>query len=67
MLTTRLMTLTDQFAFSVSAANPVTSTGDKLISGFVALVIVSALPRPLRRGSGLVLVEPGSTSPVRGA
>ncbi|GGD06090.1 hypothetical protein [Nocardioides daphniae] len=44
VLTTRLMTLTDQFVFSVSAANLITSSGDKLISGFVALVIVSALP-----------------------
>src|SRR5690606_30100659 len=34
VLAARLVALTDQFAFSVSAANFLTSTGDKVISGF---------------------------------
>lgn len=38
-------------------SNLMTSTWDKLISGFVALVVVSALPMALRRDVPLVMVE----------
>lgn len=49
------------FAAAVSFANLVTSLGDKLVSGFAALVVVSALPVPLRSGVDLVAVgEKGS-------
>jgi energy-coupling factor transport system substrate-specific component len=41
------------------AANLLVSVGDKLISGFVALVAVSALPAGLRRLEVPLLPPPG--------
>lgn len=42
---------------SIAFSNLLTSSADKLLSGFVALVVVSALPAALRRGLD-VLAEP---------
>ena len=42
---------------SVGASNLLTSTADKFISGFVALVLITALPWRLRRGMPLVLAD----------
>lgn len=49
----------DTFVLAVSFANLLTSTGDKLVSGFIALVVVSALPLALRSRSPLVFVQSG--------
>ncbi|CAN5186898.1 hypothetical protein BH09ACT11_BH09ACT11_20970 [soil metagenome] len=43
------------FVLAVAISNLLTSLGDKLISGFVALVVISALPARIRRRSNLVL------------
>lgn len=42
---------------AVTLANLLTSLGDKLISGFVALVILASLPAPWRRQSGVTLLD----------
>lgn len=55
-LAATLADLTDTLLVAVGLANLLTSVGDKLISGFVALVVISALPPALRAGSGLVTV-----------
>lgn len=47
----------DTFLVAVGFSNLLTSMGDKLVSGFAALVAVSALPMALRRGVGLVAVN----------
>lgn len=47
----------DTYVVAVGLSNLMTSVGDKLISGFVALVAVSALPLALRVGSRLAIVE----------
>lgn len=47
---------------ALSASNLLTSTMDKLLSGFVALVAVSALPPRLRPGVELVGVDPAATA-----
>ncbi len=46
----------DTFLVAVGFSNVITSVGDKLLSGFVALVALSALPLSLRRGFDLILV-----------
>lgn len=45
------------FPAAVSFSNGLTSMGDKLISGFVALVVVTALPWRMRRSVPLVLAD----------
>ncbi|GGO73968.1 ECF transporter S component [Nocardioides deserti] len=45
-----------QLVVAVGASNLLVSLGDKLISGFVALVAVSGLPASLRRDAALPLV-----------
>lgn len=44
------------FLAAVMFSNVLTSLTDKLLSGFIALVVVSVLPAPLRRGPTLVAV-----------
>ena len=46
---------------AVSFSNLITSLADKLISGFVALVAVSALPASFRQGFDLVVATDNST------
>ena len=53
-VTQTFLRLTHQLALSVGMGNLLTSLGDKVITGFVALVAVSALPAHLRAGSCLV-------------
>lgn len=50
---------------TVALSNLLTSVADKLISGFVALVAISALPASLRRGIRLVAM-PDDPPPDRG-
>lgn len=45
------------FAGAVAFSNLMTSSADKLISGFFALVVISALPVALRTGLPLVLAD----------
>lgn len=66
-ITDNLAEFTDRVGVALGLANLMSSVGDKVLSGFVALVVISMLPAGLRRGSGLVLVESGPASPVRGA
>lgn len=66
-ITDNLAEFTDRVGVSLGLANLMSSVGDKVLSGFVALVVISTLPLALRTGSGLVLVESGPASPVRGA
>ena len=47
----------DTFLVAVGFSNAMTSMGDKLISGFVALVAVTALPWHMRRGIPLVMAD----------
>lgn len=47
----------DTFLVAVGFSNLLTSMGDKLVSGFLALVVVSALPMAFRRGGNLVAVS----------
>lgn len=47
----------DTFILAISFSNLLTSTGDKLVSGFVALVVVSALPAALRAGARLTFLD----------
>ena len=49
----------DTFVVAVSFANLLTSTGDKLVSGFIALVVISALPLAWRSRTPLVFVQSG--------
>ncbi|WP_296603697.1 hypothetical protein [Nocardioides sp.] len=51
----------DSFLVALGFSNMLTSLSDKLISGFVALVAVSALPAALRRDVDLVAVSAAST------
>ncbi|HEY0950781.1 hypothetical protein [Nocardioides sp.] len=51
----------DTFLLALGFSNALTSMADKLISGFVALVVVSALPAALRRDLDLVAVSPPPT------
>lgn len=60
-------TITESFASLVHVdvvatglANLLVSIGDKLITGFIALVVISTLPRAMRTGLRLVLAEPAS-------
>lgn len=50
---------------AVAAANLMTSVADKLLSGFVALAVVAALPVAFRRGRGLALTEVDASASVR--
>jgi energy-coupling factor transport system substrate-specific component len=52
-LTDTFLQMTHQLAISVGMGNLLTSLGDKVITGFVALVAVSALPATLRAGCRL--------------
>ena len=62
-ITDTFLRLTDQLVVSVGFSNSVTSLGDKLISGFLALVAVTALPANLRVGLQMVtLTEPNPPS-----
>ena len=65
-ITTTLLALTDQFVLAVGLSNLLVSLADKLVSGFVALVFISALPLSLRIGSCLVLAAPPPPSPATG-
>jgi len=47
---------------AIGLSNLLTSLGDKLISGFVALVAISVLPVAMRAGLRLVLTGPGTTT-----
>ncbi|MCD4533941.1 hypothetical protein LRP67_07595 [Nocardioides sp. cx-169] len=49
-LTATFVQLTDALTVSVGLSNVLTSAGDKMITGFVALVVISALPSALTRG-----------------
>ncbi|WP_121254790.1 ECF transporter S component [Nocardioides ferulae] len=51
--------LTQQLYLAVSVSNLLVSMADKLISGFVALVAISALPLAMRAGLPLVLADAG--------
>lgn len=56
----------NSFAASVAFSNLLTSSADKLISGFVALVIITALPYTLRARVPLILANmPPPRSPKR--
>ncbi|WP_110239686.1 hypothetical protein [Nocardioides gilvus] len=66
-ITDNLGEFTDRVGVALGLANVMSSVGDKVLSGFVALVVISVLPAALRRGSGLVLVESGPESPAHGA
>lgn len=48
----------DHLEAALALANVIASLGDKLLSGFVALVVVSALPVAFRAGCRLVAVDP---------
>lgn len=63
-ITTTLLALTDQFVLAVGLSNLLVSLADKLVSGFVALVFISALPLSLRIGSCLVLAAPPPPPPA---
>jgi energy-coupling factor transport system substrate-specific component len=52
-LTDTFLQMTHQLAISVGMGNLLTSLGDKVITGFLALVAVSALPATLRAGCRL--------------
>lgn len=54
-LTATFVDLTHVLSVSVGLSNVLTSTADKVISGFVALVAISALPAALRHGLDLAL------------
>jgi energy-coupling factor transport system substrate-specific component len=45
---------------AIGLSNLITSMGDKLIGGFVALVVISTLPVALRTGLSLVLTAPAT-------
>ncbi|WP_235737807.1 ECF transporter S component [Nocardioides alcanivorans] len=57
-ITATVSEMTSYLLVAVSASNIVTSLGDKIISGFVALVVITVLPLPVRRGSRLVVADP---------
>ena len=54
----------DNFLVALGFSNMLTSLADKLISGFVALVVVSSLPSTLRRDVDLVVVSPPPSGSV---
>ena len=60
-ITDTFLALTDRLAVAVGFSNSITSLGDKLISGFLALVAVTALPVNLR--AGLQVVTLGDPNP----
>ena len=62
-LTVTLLELTGVREAAVALANLVVSLGDKIISGFLALVACSMLPLVLRRRTPLVLVSPDLGGP----
>lgn len=57
-ITTTLEQLTHGLALAVGSANMLTSLADKVVSGLLALVAVSALPTPLRRHLARLLPQP---------
>ena len=64
-LSATFLRLTDTVALSVWFSNSLTSLADKIISGFVALVAVSALPAALRHGLVLPVAPPPGPGVVR--
>jgi energy-coupling factor transport system substrate-specific component len=62
-LTVTFLELTGVREAAVALANLAVSLGDKIISGFVALVACSTLPLALRRRTPLVLVSPDLGGP----
>lgn len=62
-ITSTFVELSAAATVATGLSNLLVSLGDKLISGFVALVVVSMLPPALRRGVPLPVVEasPGSS------
>lgn len=62
-LTITLFELTGVREAAIALANLVVSLGDKIISGFLALVACSMLPLVLRRRTPLVLVSPDLGGP----
>jgi len=61
-LTHTFLQVTHRLALSVGMGNLLTSLGDKVITGFVALVAVSVLPARLRAGSNLAPVTAPPTT-----
>ncbi|MBM7507190.1 energy-coupling factor transport system substrate-specific component [Nocardioides salarius] len=57
-VTATFIEMTGLLEVAVGLSNMVVSLGDKIISGFVALVACSTLPLALRRRTPLVLVSP---------
>lgn len=57
-VTDTFLELTGALAVAVGFSNVLISLGDKVISGFVALVACSALPAALRERTPLVLITP---------
>jgi energy-coupling factor transport system substrate-specific component len=62
-VTATFVEMTGLLEVAVGLSNMVVSLGDKIISGFVALVACSTLPLALRRRTPLVLVSPGLGGP----
>ena len=62
-LTVTFLELTGVREAAIALANLVVSLGDKIISGFLALVACSMLPLVLRRRTPLVLVSPDLGGP----
>lgn len=63
LITGSFRELTDRLVVALGASNLLTSLGDKLIAGFVALVAISALPLDLRSQVCLPLLDGGHELP----
>ncbi|MGA8852271.1 MAG: hypothetical protein WB508_11205, partial [Aeromicrobium sp.] len=61
-MTRTFLAMTHELVVAVGLSNVVTSVGDKVISGFVALVVILALPVGLRNRDKLTLA--GSAGPT---
>lgn len=59
-ITSDVMRVFHDLQVAVGLSNILTSIGDKLLSGFVVLVVVSALPTALRGGLELVASQPSA-------
>ncbi len=64
VVTATFVEMTGLLEVAVGLSNMVVSLGDKIISGFVALVVCSMLPLALRRRTPLVLVSPDLGGPA---
>ncbi len=63
-VTATFVEMTGALEVAVGLSNMVVSLGDKMISGFVALVACSTLPLVLRRRTRLVMVSPDLGGPA---